>query len=100
MYNYSRPKGWRLVCELCTQDTEESHLTKFRQIFSSPCNCSEIRANRFITKQSTWPKKASYDLGRLLHAGGYKAKTDAYLLYRYIYIYTAISINVVGLKSS
>ena len=26
-----------------------------------------------------------YDLGRLLYAGGYKTKTDAYLLYRYIY---------------
>ena len=26
-----------------------------------------------------------YDLGRLLYAGGYKIKTDAYPLYRYIY---------------
>ena len=26
-----------------------------------------------------------YDLGRLLYAGGYKTKADAYLLYRYIY---------------
>ena len=32
-------------------------------------------------------KKASYDFGRLLHAGGHKAKTDATTFYIGIYIF-------------
>ena len=57
-------------------------------MFSSSYICSKIRANlycSFITRQSRWPIKASYDLGRLLHVGGHKTKTDPCLLYRYLY---------------